>query len=68
MHACRRETEPYGSVSTAEFVDLGDGRTRVITTSQFFTIEERDGMLDTGMTEGLGQSYQALDRLLARTT
>jgi uncharacterized protein YndB with AHSA1/START domain len=56
----------YVIVNTAEFADLGDGRTRVVTTSQFFTTEERDGMLDSGMADGLGQSYQALDRLLAR--
>jgi uncharacterized protein YndB with AHSA1/START domain len=57
----------YVVVNTAEFVDLGDGRTRIVTTSQFFTAEERDGMLDSGMAVGLGESYQALDRLLARS-
>ena len=58
----------YVIINTAEFVDLGDGRTKIVTTSQFFTTEERDGMLDSGMAVGLGQSYEALDRLLARTT
>jgi uncharacterized protein YndB with AHSA1/START domain len=53
-------------VDTAEFEDLGDGRTRVVTTSRFDTREERDGMLAFGMESGLSQSYEALDRLLAR--
>lgn len=56
----------YVAVNTATFVDLGDGRTKVVTTSLFHTIEERDGMLDSGMEQGLNQSYEALDRLLAK--
>lgn len=52
-------------VETATFEDLGDGRTRVVTTSLFHTSEERDGMLASGMEQGLGESYAALDRLLA---
>ena len=53
-------------VETATFEDLGDGRTRVVTTSLFHTSEERDGMLAAGMEQGLGESYAALDRLLAK--
>ncbi|OLL18085.1 MULTISPECIES: SRPBCC family protein [unclassified Rhodococcus (in: high G+C Gram-positive bacteria)] len=56
----------YVAIDTATFKDLGDGRTRVVTVSQFHTPEERDGMLNSGMAEGLGQSYDALDALLAR--
>jgi uncharacterized protein YndB with AHSA1/START domain len=52
-------------VETLELQDLGDGRTRVVATSLFFTTEERDGMLQSGMEQGLDQSYEALDRLLA---
>ena len=52
-------------VETATFEDLGDGRTRIVTTSLFHTNEERDGMLAAGMEQGLGESYAALDRLLA---
>jgi uncharacterized protein YndB with AHSA1/START domain len=53
------------SLETVEFEDLGDSRTRVINTSLFLTTEDRDGMLQSGMEEGLNQSYAALDRLLA---
>jgi uncharacterized protein YndB with AHSA1/START domain len=55
----------YVIVETIEFTDLGDGRTKVLNVSLFHTTEERDGMLQSGMEEGLNQSYAALDRLLA---
>jgi uncharacterized protein YndB with AHSA1/START domain len=52
-------------VDTNVFDDLGDGRTKVVTTSLFHTTEERDGMLESGMEQGLNQAYAALDKLLA---
>jgi uncharacterized protein YndB with AHSA1/START domain len=55
----------FPSIDTVEFEDLGDGRTRVVNTAMFFTTEERDGMLQSGMEGGLAESYAALDRLLA---
>jgi uncharacterized protein YndB with AHSA1/START domain len=55
----------YVAVNTTTFEDLGDGRTKLVTTSLFHTTEERDGMLSSGMEQGLNQSYAALDRLLA---
>jgi uncharacterized protein YndB with AHSA1/START domain len=53
------------SVETATFEDLGD-RTKVTTTSLFHTTEERDGMLGSGMEQGLNETYARLDELLAR--
>ncbi len=55
----------YVIIETLELNDLGDGRTKVVTVSLFHTSEERDGMLQSGMEEGLNQSYEALDKLLA---
>jgi uncharacterized protein YndB with AHSA1/START domain len=55
----------YPSINTAEFIDLGDGRTRLITTALFFHREERDGMIEAGMKEGLDESCAHLDDLLA---
>jgi uncharacterized protein YndB with AHSA1/START domain len=55
----------YVIIETLELSDAGDRRTRVVTLSQFFSTEERDGMLQSGMEEGLNQSYEALDKLLA---
>jgi len=56
----------YTILETAEFTDLGDGRTRVVSTSLFFSPEERDGMLHSGMEGEMAESYAALDRVLAR--
>ena len=56
----------YVEVTTVILQDLGDGRTKVIATSLFHTTEERDGMLRSGMEQGLDQSYAALDRVLAK--
>jgi uncharacterized protein YndB with AHSA1/START domain len=53
-------------LETVTLGDMADGRTRVVNISLFFTTEERDGMLHSGMEQGLNQSYAALDRLLAR--
>jgi uncharacterized protein YndB with AHSA1/START domain len=56
----------YVMIETVNFEDLGDGRTRVVTTALAHTTEERDGMLKSGMEQGVNQSYAALDRLLAK--
>ena len=55
----------YTILETAEFFDIGDGRTRLVSTSLFFSPEERDGMLNSGMEGGMAESFAALDRLLA---
>lgn len=56
----------YVSVDNSVFEDLGDGRTRIVTTSVFYTAEERDGMIDAGMEKGLGETYDRLEELLAK--
>jgi uncharacterized protein YndB with AHSA1/START domain len=56
----------YVAVETVVFEDLGDGRTKLVTTSLFHTTEERDGALSSGMADGVADSYVALDRLLAQ--
>jgi uncharacterized protein YndB with AHSA1/START domain len=64
------EWEPMAghvSVETAEFEDLGDGRTKVTTVAIFHTTEERDGMIASGMEGGMQETYQRLDELLARS-
>jgi uncharacterized protein YndB with AHSA1/START domain len=52
-------------VETMTLEDLGDGRTKLVNVSLFHTPEERDGMLQSGMEQGLNQSYAALDKVLA---
>jgi uncharacterized protein YndB with AHSA1/START domain len=53
-------------IESVTLTDLGDGRTLVVNVSLFHTTEERDGMLHSGMEQGLNESYAALDALLAR--
>ncbi|HEX3849747.1 MAG TPA: SRPBCC family protein [Polyangiaceae bacterium] len=53
------------AIETATLEDLGDGRTKLVSISLFHTMEERDGMLQSGMEGGVQQSYEALDKLLA---
>ncbi|HEX6536451.1 MAG TPA: SRPBCC family protein [Gemmatimonadaceae bacterium] len=53
------------AVETLTLEDLGDDRTRLVSTSLFHTTEERDGMLSSGMESGVNESYAALDRVLA---
>jgi uncharacterized protein YndB with AHSA1/START domain len=55
----------YTILETSTFEDLGDGRTKIVTTSLFYTTEERDGMLSSGMEQGMNESYAALDKVLA---
>jgi uncharacterized protein YndB with AHSA1/START domain len=55
----------YTILETAEFFDTPDGRTRIVSTALFFSPEERDGMLNSGMEGGMAESYAALDRVLA---
>jgi uncharacterized protein YndB with AHSA1/START domain len=52
------------SMDTLTLEDLG-GRTRVRTNSLFQSVADRNGMVDSGMTEGLNEGYDRLDELLA---
>jgi len=52
-------------VETMTLEDLGDGRTKLVNVSLFHTAEERDGMLHSGMEQGMNESYAALDKVLA---
>jgi len=51
------------SVETSVFEDLGS-RTRLVTTSVFESKEDRDGMLQSGMEQGAGESYDRLEAYL----
>lgn len=52
------------SLDMATFEDLG-GRTRVATHSVYQSVEDRDGMVDSGMEGGLTEGFERLDELLA---
>ncbi|MCU1535515.1 MAG: polyketide cyclase [Glaciihabitans sp.] len=47
------------------FEDLGDGRTRVTSRTAFQSLEDRDGMVASGMSYGVTEGNERLDELLA---
>ena len=51
-------------VQTMTLEELSEGRTKLVSVSLFHTTEERDGMMNSGMSEGANQSYDALDQVL----
>ncbi|TML43943.1 MAG: polyketide cyclase [Actinobacteria bacterium] len=46
--------------------DLGDGRTRLTATSLVDSFEGRDAFIASGMEDGVRESYERLDAVLAR--
>jgi uncharacterized protein YndB with AHSA1/START domain len=52
------------SVETMRLEDLGGGRTRLTVRSRFASVEDRDGMLQSGMEGGAAESYERLDEYL----
>ncbi|KKG11790.1 ATPase [Methanosarcina sp. 2.H.T.1A.6] len=51
---------------TARFEALPGNRTKLTSQSVFQTIEDRDGMLQSGMEEGVNDSYDRLEELLEK--
>lgn len=54
------------AVESMTFEDLGDGRTRLRGHSVYPSVEARDGMVQSGMEQGLSEGFARLDVLLAR--
>jgi uncharacterized protein YndB with AHSA1/START domain len=60
------EGDPDGvALERLTLEDLGNGRTRLTATSLVDSFEARDAMVASGMDEGIRQSYERLDELLA---
>jgi uncharacterized protein YndB with AHSA1/START domain len=53
-------------LQTARFEALPGDRTKLTSQSVFQTVEDRDGMLQSGMEEGVKDSYDRLDELLQK--
>ena len=53
-------------LDTARFESLPGDRTKLTSQSVFQTVEDRDGMLQSGMEEGVNDSYNRLDELLEK--
>jgi uncharacterized protein YndB with AHSA1/START domain len=54
------------SLETARFEELPGGRTRLTLHDVFQSVADRDAMLQSGMKEGVDDSFDRLDELLAR--
>jgi uncharacterized protein YndB with AHSA1/START domain len=60
------EGEPDGvALEKMVFHDLGNGRTRLTSTSLCDSFEDRDAMLSSGMDVGVREGYEQLDEVLA---
>ena len=53
-------------LQTARFESLNDNQTKLTSQSVFQTVEDRDGMLQSGMERGVIDSYNRLDELLEK--
>lgn len=53
-------------LETARFETFPGDRTKLTSQSVFQTVEDRDGMLQSGMEEGVNDSYDRLDELLEK--
>jgi uncharacterized protein YndB with AHSA1/START domain len=54
------------TLETARFEALPGDRTKLTIQSVFQSVADRDGMLQSGMEEGMNDSYARLDELLAK--
>lgn len=54
------------TLETARFEALPGGRTRLVVQSVFQSVQDRDGMLQSGMEDGMNDSYDRLDELLEK--
>ena len=60
--------EPLGPgheiTETFHFEDLGDGKTRIRTVSHYKSLEDLEGMLQSGMEAGANETWDRLDELV----
>jgi uncharacterized protein YndB with AHSA1/START domain len=56
------------SLETATFEELPNNRCRVVSQSVFKSVEDRDGMVASGMERGVNEGYERLDQWLAGQT
>ncbi len=54
------------SLETARLEEISGGKTRLTIQSVFQSVADRDGMLQSGMEEGVNDSYERLDELLEK--
>jgi uncharacterized protein YndB with AHSA1/START domain len=60
------DTPPPPILMTVLFEDVGNGKTKVTVQQTARTVAEYQALRESGAEEGLGQSFEKLDELLAR--
>jgi uncharacterized protein YndB with AHSA1/START domain len=55
-------------LGTTKFEDLPNGRSRLVHQSVFQSVQDRDGMVASGMERGVNDGYEKLDALLEQMT
>ena len=66
VHTFEFEGTPgHVSLETATFEEF-EGKTKLTVTDLFQTVEDRDGMFNTGMEEGATESMERLEELLKK--
>jgi uncharacterized protein YndB with AHSA1/START domain len=53
-------------LETTKFEELPDGRTRITTQSVYQSVQDRDGMIQSGMEHGINEGYERLDEILEK--
>ena len=62
------ESDPDGvALERIVFIDLGDGRTRLTSTSLVDSFAARDAFVASGMESGVREGYERLDEVLSAT-
>jgi uncharacterized protein YndB with AHSA1/START domain len=56
------------SVDTVQFEPYEGNKTRLVSSTLFASVEDRDGMLQSGMEEGAKETYERLEEYLATLT
>jgi uncharacterized protein YndB with AHSA1/START domain len=54
------------SLDSQKIEDIGNGRSRVTSHSVFQSVADRDGMVESGMSEGVEDGFNRLDELLEK--
>lgn len=58
------EPQPPASIDSVEFIELDDGRTKLVGSTTFESKEQRDGMVQSGMEKGMSESFERLEEIL----
>jgi len=51
-------------LETLKFIDLGNNRSKIISQSLYQSVEDRDGMINSGMEKGVNESFERMEELL----